>query len=382
MGDQYESSSYSRREFLRLSSVAGFTVASLVASAGLLGSREAEAQTGVEEQEREAAAKYTMTVGTAYRLGTTRTFPVMQLHLKENIQNATRGKVYVKLVPGGALGAGTELAQKVQGGTIQAAQHSISNFAPFAPAVDLINIPYWSALNQQFINLVISDVWKKEVDTRVEKNGFKVLLYQCVDPRTASMRRGLRNEPFRTPDDLRGIKFRVPGSKILPQFYRMLGANPTPIAWGETPSALQQGVADALDPNVMGLSLFGFKDIVSHVTFIRSVQDAGVYSCNLNWLASLDSDTREGVEWGSHITFLQNMAQVPASREYAMADMSAAGVEFYSPTEDEMDQWKERGGAQRKEWDSVKKELVGSLSIFDELREAANIQGKYYVHDA
>ena len=88
-------------------------------------------------------AKYTMTVATAYRLGTNRTFPVMQLQLKENIQNATRGKVYVKLVPAGALGSGTELAQKVQAGTIQAAQHSMANFAPFAPAVDLINVPFW-----------------------------------------------------------------------------------------------------------------------------------------------------------------------------------------------------------------------------------------------
>lgn len=373
---------FSRREFLRLSGTAGFTVAAVVAGAGLLGNREAEAQTSDEEREREAAAKYTMTVGTAYRIGTTRSFPVMQRQLKENIQNATRGKVYVKLVPGGSLGAGSELAQKVQSGTIQAGQHSLANFAPFAAAVDLINIPYWCGENQQFVNLVTSDAWKQEVDARVEERGFKVLVYQCVDPRTASMRKGLRDEPFRVPEDLEGIKFRVPGSKILGQFYRMLGANPTPVAWGETPSALQQGVADALDPNVMGLNIFGFKDIVSHVSFIRSVPDGGVYSCNLEWFNSLDSDAREGVEWGSHITFLQDLSQVPASREYSMAEMAEAGVQFYSPTEDELAQWKDRAGAQRSEWDSVKKELVGSLEVFERLNEAANTQSRYYVHDA
>ena len=120
----------SRRVFAKLSGAAGFTVASVVAGAGLLGNREAHAQTRNEEKDREGAAKYTMTIATGYRLGTNRTFPVMQLQLKENIQNATRGKVYVKLVPAGALGAGTELAQKVQAGTIQAAQHSMANFAP------------------------------------------------------------------------------------------------------------------------------------------------------------------------------------------------------------------------------------------------------------
>ncbi|MEX0730994.1 MAG: TRAP transporter substrate-binding protein [Aquisalimonadaceae bacterium] len=374
--------SSSRRDFLRLTGTAGFTVAAVVAGAGLLGNREAEAQSRNEEREREAAAQYTMTMGTAYRLGTDRSFPVMQLQLKENIQNATRGKVYVRLVPGGSLGAGTELAEKVQTGTIQAAQHSMANFAPFASAVDLINIPYWCGDNQQFANLVTSDVWLKEVDARVEENGFKVLLYQPVDPRTASVRRGLRDEPIRVPDDLRGVKFRVPGSRILGQFYRLLGANPTPVAWGETASALRQGVADALDPNVMGLNLFGFKDIVSHVTFIRSVPDGGVYSCNLDWFNSLDSDTQEAIKWGAHVTFLQNLAQVPASREYSMAEMADAGVQFYSPSDDEMAQWKAKAGAQLPEWDAIKKELVGSLDVFERLNEAANTASRYYVHDA
>ena len=373
---------FDRRGFAKLSGAAGFTVASVVAGAGMLGNREAHAQSKNEEKEREAAAKHTMTIATAYRLGTTRTFPVMQLQLKENIQNATRGKVYVKLVPGGALGAGTELAQKVQAGTIQAAQVSVSNLAPFAPAVDLVNIPYWCGDNQQFINMVTSEVWKKDVDSRVEANGMKVLVYQCVDPRTVSMRKGLRDKPFRTPEDLRGVKFRVPGSKILAQVYQMMGANPTPIAWGETASAIRQGVADALDPNVMGLNLFGFKEIVSNCSLIRAVQDAGVYSCNLKWFNDLDAQTKEAVLWGSQITFLQNMSQVPASREFAFAEMAAAGVKFYSPTADELAQWKAAAGAQRKEWDSVKSDLVGSIAAFDRLNEAAKTQSKYYVNDA
>lgn len=371
-----------RRNFLKLAGTAGFTVAVAAMGAGTLGVPAAEAQTKAEEAEREAAAEHIMTIATAYRLGTTRTFPVMQLHLKENIQNATRGKVYVRLVPNGSLGAGTALAEKVQTGTIQAAQHSMANFAPFAPAVDIINLPFWCGDNQKFVNLVQSEIWKKEVDARVAESGFKVLLYQPVDPRTVSLRRGLRDEPVRTPEDVRGLKFRVPGSKILAQTYSLLGANPTPIAWGETPSALRQGVADALDPNIMGLNLFGFKDIVSHVTFTRTVPDGGVYSCNVEWLEGLDSETREAVEWGAHVTFLQNLAQIPASRSYAMNEMAAAGVQFYAPTEDEMAQWVDAAGAQRPEWDDVKKELVGSLATFDQLLEAAQTDSGLYVHDA
>ena len=54
-----------------------------------------------------------MTIGTAYVLTADRSYPIMQLDFKENIQNATNGKVYVKLAAGGQLGAGGALAQKV-----------------------------------------------------------------------------------------------------------------------------------------------------------------------------------------------------------------------------------------------------------------------------
>ncbi|MCK4866875.1 MAG: TRAP transporter substrate-binding protein, partial [Alphaproteobacteria bacterium] len=235
--------------------------------------------------------------------------------------------------------------------------------------------------NQRFVNLVTSDAWQKEVNSRVEAKGFKPLFYFCIDPRTASKRRGLDDEPFRTPDDMKGIKFRVPGSKILQQFYRLLGANPTPVAWGETPSAIKQGVADALDPAVEALYAFGFKDVLSWVTFNRSVPDSQVYSCNLEWFNSLPKDVQEGIDFASEVTFQQNLAQVPASRAFAMAEMAKAGVKYHSLTDDEYAQWVEAAGQQRKEWDEWKKELGGSIATFDKLFEAANTQSKYTVHD-
>ena len=102
-----------------------------------------------------------------------------------------------------------------------------------------------------------------------------------------------------TPADLKGVKFRVPGSKMLQQYYRMVGANPTPVAWGETPSAIKQGVADALDPAVGALFVFGFKDILSNITFTQAVPDSQVYSCNLEWFKSLPKDVQQGIEFAS-----------------------------------------------------------------------------------
>ena len=372
--------SATRRNFLKLASTGGFTAALVAGAAGTLWSTEAVAQTAREENEREKAADHVMTVATAYVVGASRSYPIMQLDLKENIQNATNGKVHVKLAPGGQLGAGGSLVQKVQGGTIQAAQHSLSNFAPFASAVDLINMPYLCGSNQRFTNLVNSDFWNAEVHPKVEAAGFKALFYVNIDPRVVAVRQG--GNAVMTPGDMSGIKFRVPGSKMLQQYYRMVGANPTPVAWGETPSAIKQGVADALDPSVGALFVFGFKDILSHVTFTQAVPDSQVYSCNLEWFNSMPGDVQEGIMWGSEMTAHQNLAKVPSARAYAMAELVKAGVQFHSLSDDQLAEWQDAGGYQRSEWDEFKVELAGSMETFAKMEEAAGTQGKYYVHDA
>ena len=370
-----------RRNFLKLAGTGSFTAAVLAGAAGTLWSSEAAAQTANEERDRENAAEHTMTIATAYVLGATRSYPIMQLDLKENIQNATDGKVYVKLAPGGQLGAGGALVQSVQGGTIQAAQHSISNFAPFAPVTDLINLPYLCGSNQRFTNLVHSDVWAQEVNPKVEAAGFKPLLYINIDPRVVAMRAGGAG-PVLSPGDLSGVKFRVPGSAMLQQYYRLVGANPTPVAWGETPSAIKQGVADALDPSVGALYVFGFKDILSHVTFTQAVPDSQVYSCNLEWFNSMPADVQDGIMEAAEITRHMNLAKVPSARNYAMAELRKAGVEFHTLNDDQLAEWEATGGYQLPDWDSFKVELAGSMDTFAKLEEAAGTQGRYYVHDA
>ncbi|MBJ3761947.1 TRAP transporter substrate-binding protein DctP [Maribius pontilimi] len=381
MSDTRELASAERRNFLKLVGGGSFTAAMVAGGAGLLWSEKAAAQTAQEEQQRQKDAEFQMTLATAYVLGASRSYPIMQLDLKENIQNATNGRVYVKLAPGGQLGAGGALAQAVQGGTIQCAQHSLSNFAPYASAVDLINLPYFCGSNQRFTNLVNSDAWKSEVHPKIESSGFKALFYVVIDPRVVAVRKG-GSGPVLSPSDLSGVKFRVPGSQMLQQYYRMVGANPTPVAWGETPSAIKQGVADALDPSVGALYVFGFADILSHVTFTQAVPDSQVYSVNLEWFESLPEDVQGQIEFAGEMTAHQNLAKVPSARAYAMSELAKAGVEFHTLTDDQLAVWKETGGYQLPDWDNFKTELAGSMETFAKLEEAAGTMGRYYVHDA
>lgn len=370
-----------RRRFFQVAGRFGFTAAVAGVGSGVLFSDEAMAQVATEEKDRESKAKFQAIMATEYILGASRTYPMMQLDFKENLQNFTNGNLYIKLAPGGQLGVGGALASKVQNNTVPIAMHSISNFAPFAPAVDLINIPYFCGDNQQFVNLVTSSAWRTLVHPAVEARGFKPLMYVCIDPRTVAIRKGLRDKPVAVPDDIAGIKFRVPSSKVLQQFYRLAGANPTPVAWGETSSAMKQGVADALDPSLQALQIFGFAETLHSISTIRSVPDSQIYSCNLEWFNGLPKEIQAGIEAASDVTFRQNLARVPASRAYAMDQLRQAGVQIYVPTADEIRQWVDRCGYQLPAWDEMKAEFAGSLAQFDKLLEAANTKGDYYVQD-
>jgi len=290
------------------------------------------------------------------------------------------GRGDVERAAGGQVGAGCALAQAVQSGTIPAAQHSLANFAPFASVVDLINLPYFCGSNQRFTNLTSSDAWKSEVDPKIAASGFKALMYIVIDPRVVAVRQG--GNPIITPAAMAGVKFRVPGSAMLQQYYSMVGANPTPVAWGETPSAIRQGVADALDPSVGALHVFGFGEILSHVTFTQAVPDSQVYSVNAEWFDALPMDVKEGIEFAGEVTTHQNLSKVPSARSYAMSQLIANGVEFHSLTEDQLAEWQSVGGYQNSEWDSFKTELAGSMDTFAKLEEAAGTPARYYVHDA
>ncbi|MGY4879115.1 TRAP transporter substrate-binding protein [Vreelandella aquamarina] len=368
-----------RRQFMLNAGRFGFSAAVIGAVGGTLFSEKAMAQTAQEESELQAAAEMTIVLATGYRVGASRAYPIMQLNYKENLQNFTGGRIYVRLAPAGELGVGDTLISKVQGGSIAIAQHSMANLAAFAPEVDLINIPYWCGNNQNLINLVTSQTWQNVVHNKIEERGFKVLSYICIDPRTVAVRKGLLDGPVKTPDDIEGIKFRVPGSQILQKVYRLLGANPTPVAWGETSSAMQQGVADALDPSVQALLVFGFTDVLNSISTIQSVADAQVYTCNKEWFDSLPAALQEGVMQASATTFRENLAKVPAARAYAYNQMRQSGVEVYNPTDDEIAQWRDRCGHQLADWDDTKLELAGSMDVFEQLLAATEESNGYFV---
>lgn len=368
-----------RRRFLAASGRYGFTTAVMAAFAGTLANGRALAQTAADEAAKQKAAKVTMLFATEYKIEDWAVYAVPQAQFKQNLEAASKGQIYVKLHPAGQLGVGAALAQKVQGGTVQGAAVSLSNFSPYAPAVDLINIPFWCGENQRFANLVTSRAWDREITPRVVGRGFKPIFYFTVDPRTVATRRG--HKAVRTPADMQGMKMRVPPSQLLQQFYRLAGANPTVVPWGETPTALKQGVADGLDPSISALAVFGFQDIVASVLALRSVPDAQMFAANANWYNQLNPELKAAFDLASAKTQAESFAHISKARANAIAILNKGGAKILVPTDAEFRQWVEACGEQRKEWNDFKVRLAGSIDTFDRLKEAANTKGPITVGD-
>lgn len=363
-----------RRRFLEVTRRYGFTTAVLASTGGFLWSSPEVARAADDEAAKMKAAKHQMLFATEYKLDAYLTYPIMQTQFKENLEKLSKGDVYVKLYPAGQLGVGGALAQKVQAGTIQGGSVSLSNFSPFTPVVDLINIPFWCGENQQFANLVTSAAWNNEITPKVTGKGYKPMFYFTIDPRTVAVRKGF-SKIVKTPEDMRGMKMRVPSSKLLQQFYRLAGANPTVVAWGETPSALKQGVADGLDPSVGALYTFGFIDIVEAITLVQSVPDAQMFAANYKWYESLPKNLQTAFDDASAKTQAESFAQIPVARKNATDALSKAGVKFYTPSAAEHKKWVDACGEQRPDWNEFKKELAGSIDVFEKFKTAANTKG-------
>ena len=377
--DHNELRGQQRRNFLSAAKRYGFTAAVLGASGGFLTDRKAMAQTMADEEKKQKEAKVTMLFATEYKIEDYVKYPIMQSKYKENVEAQSKGQIYTKLFPAGQLGIGAALAQKIQAGTVQGGAVSLSNFSPYAPVVDMINIPYWCGDNQRFANLVTSKTWNDEITPKVSAKGYQPLFYFTVDPRTVASRKGYKL--VKVPSDMQGMKMRVPPSKLLQTFYRLAGANPTVVPWGETATAIKQGVADGLDPAIAALATFGFHDLLSNISYVKSVPDAQMFAANAAWYQQLPKDLRSAFDAANEQTQQETFAQIEKARTESIRILRAGGCEFYTPNDAEMAQWVESCGEQRKEYEEFKVAFAGTLANFDKFKAAANTKGPITVAD-
>ena len=73
-----------------------------------------------------------------------------------------------------------------------------------------------------------------------------------------------RTKQLKLPEDIKGLKIRVISTPVEMAIYKAWGANPTPVDWGQTYTALQQGVVDGMQSNIGPVWSGKFDEVVKH----------------------------------------------------------------------------------------------------------------------
>ncbi|MCX4026245.1 hypothetical protein H0A36_15085 [Endozoicomonas sp. SM1973] len=323
-----------------------------------------------EEQKKAKLAKYIFNFASPYFSDKYLTTPHAHHEIKQLIEQYTHNQVYVAIHDGGSFGIGSALSSSVIYGQVQGALLSISNLTPRAPALDIINIPFWCASAEGYQRLVNSNIWRQHVLSQAAH--VTVLFHYVVGSRTASSTR-IYGKTIKSPGDLNDVRFRVPASESLLHFYQMAGAKPTSILWGLAAKTARLNRYDALDPSVIGL-YSGPDELnkeIGVISEIESVHDGWVAIANNHFIQSLDKSTRlaffDAIEEIRHKQFLLYQRSYNHCRQI----FSQMGVNIYQPSIQEKEAFKLVFGHQRKEWNSIKEKLLGPKwsSIFQQLVE-------------
>lgn len=299
--------------------------------------------------------------------------------LKENIESETNGEITVEIFPAGQIGdQETGIMQRVQQGTIEFGDTSMQNFAPVAPSFDIKNLPYFAGENQEYVNLLMSDAWEDIVETQANDQGFEVFSYGFNDPRCWAPGNQFQDEePPMTPDEVReaNITQRTGGSPFTNTAFEMLDANPTQIPWGEAPSAIQEGTANAMYNAPQYHANSGFADLLSHEVIINAVHDGRVWAMSHKWFDSLPDELQEQVKRAGELTTQDNTERNAELRENAVEHLREAGVELHLVEGDRLEQWKDAIAYDRNdEWNDLMDDVFPDDEAQTRLEEATQEQ--------
>src|SRR5271168_1051657 len=158
---------------------------------------------------------------------------------KELAEKYTNGGVKVEIYPNSSLYKDKEELEALQLGSVQLLAPSMSKFGPLGvKEFDIFDLPFLMRDDAHARQMMTSPMMA-ELNKKLEAKGVEPLAYWDNGSHVYTA-----NVPLIVPDDFRGLKMRIQGSKVLDQVARDLGALPQIIAFGELYQALQTGVAD------------------------------------------------------------------------------------------------------------------------------------------
>lgn len=255
----------------------------------------------------------------------------------------SNGKLDTKVHPAGQLGGDDQLLQSVKLGTVDVTSVATANMGALTNAFFWTDLPYMFKSRESAEKVFatkdivdpLADKVAKEVGTRVldyiQVGGFRMLQNT--------------KRPLVRPGDAAGLKFRSTPSPIDVALIKAWGGLPTPVAWAETYTAVQQGVVDGLNLQPSWTALGGFGQVIRHATLNQAVMAFHVVQANQSLWQSLSAEEKGWItQAAAKARAAANEADAKAESDF-LAKLESQGVKLHRSTPDEIAEWRSKAAS-------------------------------------
>ncbi|MDQ3534905.1 MAG: TRAP transporter substrate-binding protein [Bacteroidota bacterium] len=168
--------------------------------------------------------------------------------MAKRLEEISEGKLTIAIYPGQQLGTEREVIELLQIGSVEMTKVSSATIENFVPAFKIFGIPYLFTSQEHQFQVLDGEIGQNML-LQAEKFRIRGLCYYDAGSRSFYT----KDRPIKKPQDLAGLKLRVMESITSMNMVKALGGSPTPIAYGELYTALQQGVVDGAENNAPSL---------------------------------------------------------------------------------------------------------------------------------
>ncbi|HSP40964.1 MAG TPA: TRAP transporter substrate-binding protein [Gillisia sp.] len=164
--------------------------------------------------------------------------------MSERLLEKSNGTMVIDIYPNNQLGSERECLELLQIGSLGMTKVSTGVLENFVPSYQVFGLPFLFRDSAHRFEVLEGEIGENFLDQSIDKRLKGLTFYD------AGSRSFYSKKLIETPADLKGLKLRVMESNTAINMVKNLGGSPTPIAWGELYTALQQGIVDGAENNL------------------------------------------------------------------------------------------------------------------------------------
>ena len=187
-------------------------------------------------------------------------------YFKELVETRSDGRFRVDIYDSSKFGNFDSVVQGLQTGMLQMGSASTPNLAPFSDDFLIFDMPFLIP-SYEASDLITDGPIGRGASDALEKTGILGLGYIEIGFRHLFNSK----RPIEKLEDCEGLKIRATSSKAHIATLKSMGVNPTPIAWGEVYTALQQGTVDGIDIDLNLAWFNNFHEVNKNLTLVGSL---------------------------------------------------------------------------------------------------------------